>query len=176
MNKISSILGCKIGKLPTPYLGLSLCLKLEANFWNEILDRFHNKLAGWKGVILSQARKVQLLKAPLQNLQVYDLSMFKIPLNYVDLIEKIQKRFLWSRVEDKKRLSLVAWEKLCKPKKLGGLGIRNIIDTNKYVLAKQCWRIFEDEKEWNSIIKIKYHLTSLKGIIQNQNDTQGSFV
>lgn len=93
------------------------------------MDRFHKKLANWKGALLSQAGKIQLLK-PL-------LSLFRILTNFADAIEKIQKSFLWSGVEERKRISLIDWDKVCRPKKLGGLGLRNIKTINKSLLAKR---------------------------------------
>lgn len=90
----------------------------------------NSKLAGWKGAILSQASKVTLLKATLQNLPIYALSLFKTPRNFAEAIERIQKKFLFSGVEDKNRIPLISWNKICTPKVSRGLGLRNIISMN----------------------------------------------
>lgn len=89
--KIARIFGCRVKSLPSSYLGLSLCLKPLDSFWCLLVDKFRKKLAGWKGSLLSQARKIQLLKASLQNLPIYALSLFKISAKYAEAIEKIQK-------------------------------------------------------------------------------------
>lgn len=52
------------------------------------------------------------------------------------LFDKIQRKFLWSRTEENKRLALNAWEKIYKPKMNGGLGIRSIRSMNKAFLEK----------------------------------------
>ena len=52
-RKIVCILGCEVGSLPSTYLGLPVGLKPPDSFWNDILDRFNKKLAGWKRATLS---------------------------------------------------------------------------------------------------------------------------
>lgn len=106
-QKMARIIDCEIEALPSIYLGLPLGLKPPDSFWNVLVDRFSKKLASWKGTLLSQVGKIQLLKATLQNLPIYALSLFKIPSKYADAIEKIQKNFLWSKVEEKKRFPLI---------------------------------------------------------------------
>lgn len=115
------------------------------------MDKFHKKLASWKGALLSQAGKIQLLESSLQILHVYALSLFEISAKFADGIEKIQKSFLWLGVEERKRISLIARDKFCRPKKLGGLGLRNIKTIDKALLAKQIWRLFGKTSEWNLI-------------------------
>ena len=66
-----------------------------------IVERIQRKLAGWKGKILSNAEKLQLLSAALQGIPIYFLSIFKINQNMAEKIERIQRNFLWSRTEEK---------------------------------------------------------------------------
>lgn len=88
--------------LPSIYLGLSICSKPPDSFWNNLVDRFHKKLTRYKGALLRQAGKVQLLKFSLQNMLAYALSLFIILAKFAKAIEKIQKYFLWSGVEERK--------------------------------------------------------------------------
>lgn len=85
--KIANILDCLIGKLPCTYLGS----KPSDFFWQYLIDQFNRKLVGWKGTLLSQAGKIQLLKATLQNLPVYALSLFNIPSKFAEIIDKLKK-------------------------------------------------------------------------------------
>ena len=100
-KKISRILGCSVGKLPSTYLGLPLGTNPPDSFWNGIMDRFSKKLVGWKGASLSQVGKCQLVKSTLQNLSVYALSLFFIPVKFFERMEKIQRDFLWTGAERK---------------------------------------------------------------------------
>jgi len=54
-KKISRILGCQVGKIPSTYVGLPLGTTPSDSFWNDIMERFSKKMASWKGAILSQA-------------------------------------------------------------------------------------------------------------------------
>ena len=71
-------------------------------------------------------------------------------------IERIQMNFLWSGTEEKKKLSLVNWEEVCKPKEKAGLGIRRLHDLNKALLVNIGWILGEDNTDWGNIMKAKY--------------------
>ena len=65
-RKIRNILGCQLLNLLDTYLGLPLTTKEVTNeFWNTIVERIQKKLARWKGKILSNVGKLQLLSAAL---------------------------------------------------------------------------------------------------------------
>ena len=86
---MASILGCHIGNLPSIYLGPPMGLKPLDTFWNNLIDRFNKKLAGWEGITLNKVGKIQLVNSTLQNLPTYALSLFEIPSKFFALVEKI---------------------------------------------------------------------------------------
>lgn len=53
----------------------------------------------------------------------------------------------------------MAWDDVCKPKNLGGLGICKIRDINKALLSRWLWQ-FGQEKEknslWRKVVTCKY--------------------
>ena len=155
-NKIAKILGCSIGSFPRIYLGLPLETNALDSFWDGLIKKFNKKLSGWKGNLLSQARKIILLKACLQSTPTYSLSLFKILVKFAKTIDKIQRNFLWFSTEEKKRMALIAWDQVCKPINDGDLGIRSVCSMNKALLAKKGWRVYHDDKEWSTIWKHKY--------------------
>lgn len=120
------------------------------------MEKIQKKLVGWKGKLLSFARKVQLLKAFIQNIPVYYLFMFNIPTYIFEKIEMIQRRFLWLGVEERKTMTLIKWETVCTMKREGGLGIRRIKMFNKALVEKMGWFLLEGEKDWVQIIWAKY--------------------
>ena len=64
------------------------------------------------------------------------LSLFTIPKSVAARMESIQGNFLWGSSEGSFKYPLVAWEKVCLPIKLGGLGIRSVASFNQALLGK----------------------------------------
>eukprot|EP01018_Ginkgo_biloba_P033943 Gb_40904 [translate_table: standard] len=80
-----------------------------------------------------------------------------MPASIRSKIEKIQKTFLWASSEGKKRLPLMAWEKFCLEKKVGGIGLRNLKDMNKALIGKLGWKLVTMESSvWTRILRAKY--------------------
>lgn len=121
-NKIAIIWGCTIASFPGLYLGLPFDSNLLNTFQEMLIDKYNKKPTGWKGSLLSQVSKVVLLKSSLQSLHIYALSLFKMPIKYVDAMERMQRNFLWTRIKIKKRLPLISWDSICKPKNQWGVG------------------------------------------------------
>ena len=51
-------------------------------------------------------------------------------------MEHIQRNFLWGSSKGSFKYPLVAWERVCLPVKLGGLGIRSVASFNQTLLGK----------------------------------------
>lgn len=71
----------------------------------------------------------------------------------------------------------MAWDNICKSKKQGGLGIRNLKQINKALQAKQIWRIFKSKGEWRDILENKYVANiNLKQFINRDEKPKGSII
>ena len=51
-------------------------------------------------------------------------------------VDKLSRNFLWGSSKSKKKIHLVSWKKITKPKKDGGLGIQVAREKNITNLAK----------------------------------------
>lgn len=73
-------------------------------------------------------------------------------------------------MEKKKRLALIAWEKICMPFNKGGLGLRRVTTMNDYLLSKLLWRRHKEEGEWRGIWNDKYNRENqdLKHFLNNE--------
>ena len=91
------------------------------------------KLSGWKRLYLSKGGRLMLLKSTLSSLPTYFFSLFTIPKSVVARLESIQKNFLWRSSEGSFKYPLVAWEKVCLPVEMGGLGIRSAVSFNRFI-------------------------------------------
>ena len=138
---LASILQCRVGSLPMKYLGMLLGTSFKTTLiWNPILKKMEKKLSGWKHLYLSKGGRLTLLKSTLSSLLTYFLFLFTIPKAVDARMESIHRNFLWGSSEGSFKYPLVAWENVCLPLKLGGLGIRSVASFNQALLGKWLWR------------------------------------
>jgi hypothetical protein len=137
ISDLADSLCCHIGVLPLSYLGMPLGASYKAvAIWNPILEKMERRLSSWQKLYLSKGGRLSLLKSTLSSLPTYFLSLFTIPISVVHRIEKLQINFLWGGLGDEFKHHLVGWDKVYTPKENGGLGVRNLVLTNKALLGK----------------------------------------
>ncbi|PNX65320.1 hypothetical protein L195_g054480, partial [Trifolium pratense] len=79
-----------------------------------------------------------------------------LPQSTCDSIDKMARNFLWKGTSNM-GIHLVGWDKITKPKKLGGLGIRKAREANTSLLGKLVWNIHKNSDTlWVQVIKHKY--------------------
>ena len=74
------------------------------------------------------------------------MSLLRMPVAVKEKLDHLRRDFLWERMSDKRKLHLVKWEDVVKPKVTGVLGLCNLEFKNWALLAKWWWR-FEEEKD-----------------------------
>ena len=127
------------GRLPSTYLGLPLSARYKfVRVWDNVKERLRKRLALWKNQYISKGGRATLIKSTLSNLSIYFLSLLQL-LKTVNLrLKQIQINFLWSGGQMDKKPHLVRWEMVCKEKRSGGLGVKNLSWLNKALLSKWC--------------------------------------
>ena len=89
-------LKCGVAKLPISYLGIPLGANpKKSSTWKPIIEKVEKRLAMWKTTTLSKVGRLTLIKAVLNNLPMYYLSLFRIPKNVAKRIIQLQRRFFW---------------------------------------------------------------------------------
>ncbi|XP_070051247.1 uncharacterized protein [Nicotiana tomentosiformis] len=68
-------------------------------------------------------------------------AIFILPQSVLKEVDKRCRDYLWDSSEDKRRVPLVAWEKICCPKKNGGLNIKGCSSWNKASAGKLLWQL-----------------------------------
>ena len=64
---------------------------------------------------------------------------------------------MWGSTRDKRKLHMVSWEKITKPKEKGGLEIQAAKPKYLALLAKLNWRFnVERDKDWVKVLAHKY--------------------
>ena len=110
IHVLAEILGCRIESLSMIYLGMPLGASHKSpTIWNPISEKIERKLAGWKKMYLSKSGRLTLLKSTLSNLLTYFLSLYTVPTNVANKIERLQRDFLWGD----SKTHLVGWDKVC---------------------------------------------------------------
>jgi hypothetical protein len=81
-------------------------------------------------------------------------------------VVKTQRTFLWGGLSKKSRIYWAKWSDICKLKKEGGLGIRDIRVMNLSLLAKWRWKLLTGGDEvWKRVVVAKYGV----GVVGNIN-------
>eukprot|EP00253_Pinus_taeda_P033170 PITA_33170 len=125
-RSIARILGFTIASLPSKYLGAPMIASaLKHSSWRDLLEKLEAKLFLWTHGSLNMASRVVLIKAILQSMPLYLFSLLAVPKWVVKAIRNLQRNFLWGSSGHNKKWALVKWEKVCLPKKSGGIGIRD---------------------------------------------------
>lgn len=108
------------------YLGLPSFIGKNKNIvFSFIRDKIGRWLQGWNKKILSQAGKEILLKTVAQAIPAYAMSVYFIPFNLCDALEKMMNSFWWgSKSNDNGGINWMQWSPLCVRQDCGGLCFR----------------------------------------------------
>ncbi|KAL6327375.1 hypothetical protein AAG906_018977 [Vitis piasezkii] len=139
--------GCKVGRLPTSYLGIPLGANHKSvAVWDGVEERFRKRLAKWKRQFISKGGRMTLIRVPCQD--------------------------FYGRRSFEEKPHLVKWDTVCLAKSKGGLGVRRLSilnrallwlglrdlkDFNHALLGKWLWRFpIERESFWRRVIVGKF--------------------
>ncbi|GJY55984.1 hypothetical protein Tco_0455099 [Tanacetum coccineum] len=158
---INLVMPFKIGVLPIKYLGVPMMSKrLTSKDCKPLIEMIRKRIGDWRNKVLSFAGRLQLISSVLSSMQVYWASLFILPIEICNLIDRLFKNFLWTRGESIRGMASVAWKDVCKPKSQGGLGLRSVHLWNEALMAKHIWNIVSRK---NSIWVKWVNIYCLKG-------------
>jgi len=113
---------------------------------------------GWKEKFLSHAGKEILLKAVLQAIPTYSMSIFQLQKTLCREINTLMAKFWWGHKENTSKISWMSWSKLGRSKNSGGLGYQDLEAFNMGLLAKQGWRLVQHPETLVArVFREKYH-------------------
>ena len=149
---LANLLGCKLVNLPIMYLGVPLhWKKLNEVEWLPLIEKIEKRLQTWKGKLMSMGGEVTLLNSVVSAIPLYWLSLYKMPSKVRYKIDRIRRKFLWFGGNTvRKKPSLIAWDKVCKSKCQGGLGVLDLHRMNTSLLAKWLFRFYDNKEDRKS--------------------------
>lgn len=107
-----------------------------------LLDKVERKLSACS-TLLSYSGRVEYINTVITPTVTYAMCTFKLHKGVIHDIDRIRKQCLWrGNSERKKGGNLVAWHLAQRPKKKGGLGIKNLLLQNDALLLKQLHKFY----------------------------------
>ncbi|GAU41845.1 hypothetical protein TSUD_177560 [Trifolium subterraneum] len=116
LNLIRQLLNFNLGSLPFSYLGVPIFRgKPKTCHLQPVADKVKLKLSAWKASLLSIAGRVQLVRAVIQSMLIYNISLYSWSVALLKDIEKCIRNFIWSGDIDNRKLVTTSWKKNCRP-------------------------------------------------------------
>lgn len=163
---LAGVFGCSIGKFRFTYLGLSLgttCPKIEDH--TLLMNNVERRLFAVSN-FLTMARRLEMLPT-------YTMCSLKLPTGVIQSIDWARRQCLWRSSDiNASKKSLVVWERVCRPKRNGGLGVINLQLQNEASLLKNLNKFYNKHDfpwvhlVWNSYYRenqLVPHVSSNKG-------------
>ena len=114
VDEMAVELGCRVGQLPTVYLGLPLGAPNKASsVWDGVEERVRRRLTFWKRQYISKGGRITLIKTTMSSMPLYQMSLFRMPKTVARRLEKLPRDFLWGGGNLEKKAHLVNWEVVC---------------------------------------------------------------
>ncbi|CAA7038024.1 unnamed protein product [Microthlaspi erraticum] len=161
-QEVHQILGITaVGGVGT-YLGIPESLGgAKTKIFSFLVERQNQRINGWNSKWLSKGGKEVLLKSVASAMPMYVMSCFRLPKGITNKLSSAVSNFWWSNNGQSRGMHWLAWKKLCRHKKDGGLGFRVIEDFNTALLAKQLWRLMDyPESLFARVFKGRYYRNS----------------
>jgi hypothetical protein len=147
-----------LSDFPCTYLGLPLHYKkLPKATLQPLLQRIGNRLPGWKRNLISYPGRELLVKTVLSAMPTHFLTVYKLPKWAEKEIDRYRRSFLW-RGEDPDKVKgghcLVKWKHCAMPKRLGGLGIKDLEKFGRALRLRWLWYSWDNhDRPWKNLLK-----------------------
>jgi hypothetical protein len=158
LEMASIFLNCRRGMIPFKYLGLPVGANpKKLSTWEPMLKVVRGRLGSWGNKYVSLGGRIVLINAVLNVIPIFYLSYLKMPVKVWKELIKIQRTFLWVGLTKTTKTCWVKWDVICRPKKEGGLGVRDLRLVNISLLSKWKWKLLDRENElWKDVVVAKY--------------------
>ncbi|XP_030497527.2 uncharacterized protein LOC115713182 [Cannabis sativa] len=146
------------GLHPNPHKSAIYCCGKECAV---LAEKMTARIKIWSSRNLSLAGRVVLVQSVLMSIHSYWSQIMVLPKKTIRDIEAICRAYLWKGHHVSVGAAPIAWERLCQPKKAGGIGLKKIAEWNTAAMIKYVWAIANKEDNlWIRWI----HCVYMKGV------------
>src|SRR4051794_40708671 len=104
--------------------------------------------------MMSYSAKLVTINAVIAAMPNHAMCAMKVHYTHIDHVEMSSRTFLWHGIDiNKSGKCLVCWDKVCLPKKCGGLGVLSLREQNKALQMKNLYKFYNHRDiPWVSLI------------------------
>jgi hypothetical protein len=136
-KKVKGILNIARITSEEKYLGLpTLEGRISKDKFQNMKERLVKKFNNWVERNMSAGAKEVMIKSVAQAIPTYTMEVFKLPAGLCDELTQLIRNFWWGEEAGHRKVHWMAWEKLLRPKSMGGIGFRDMRLFNQALLAK----------------------------------------
>jgi hypothetical protein len=123
-----------------------------------VIQKLSSRLPGWNMIFFSYHGREILVKSILSVMPTFFLSIFKMPKWAFAKMDRIRRSFLW-KGQDLERVKgghyLVNWQACLRPKKWGGIGIKDLDKFSRALRLRWLWHHWDHiAKPWKSLLRV----------------------
>ena len=125
---VRNALPWKIEHFPWKYLGLQLSIKqLTRSEWQFMVDRALKILPGWQRGLVTRPGRLILANQVMRARPTHHLIVAEAPKWAIEKVDQGCRAFFWAGTDAVSGgKCVVSWQRVCRPKQLGGLGIMDL--------------------------------------------------
>ncbi|XP_071676990.1 uncharacterized protein [Lolium perenne] len=150
----AELMECQLAPFPVRYLGIPLSIRrLTTAAFQPLLDRLADKLPTWRASMMPRAGRLALIRSVLEAIPLHQLMVLSLDKKALKQVNKILRGFLWAgRADANGGHCHVNWARVCRPLRLGGLGIPDLARTAISLRVRWIWRLHTDHlRPWRGL-------------------------
>ena len=152
---VRSMVPWQIAKFPCKYLGLQLSIKqLTRSDWQPIVDVALKILPGWQRGLVTRPGRLILVNQVMRARPTHHLLVAEAPKWALKKVDSGCRAFFWAGSEKiHGGKCAVAWQRVCRLKQMGGLGV---IDLHRHGIAlRMRWewlKRYDENRPWQGLM------------------------
>jgi hypothetical protein len=108
------------------------------------VDRIERKMIS-NFMMMAYSGSITFINSLLTSIAIFPMCSLQLPPKILEHVEKIRRHCLWAKKSGEDEIkcnSLVTWDKVCRPKNKGGLGVLNLKIQNQALLMKYLHKFY----------------------------------